>query len=119
MPAHRIDVHAHYFGGAVAGPAGKQPAPGGRAPWSAEATLEAMERTGTAVQISSVPFTPQSQGGSEAKGLARRINEDLATVIGRHPDRFGGLACLPGDDPTPSSMNSRTRWTSCTSTGSP
>ncbi|GAA2819279.1 amidohydrolase family protein [Streptomyces showdoensis] len=97
MPAHRIDVHAHYFGGAVAAQAAKQPSPGNRAPWSAEATLEAMERTETAVQILSVPFTPQ--GGSEAKGLARRINEDLAHLIGRHPQRFGALACLPGDDP--------------------
>lgn len=58
-----------------------------------------MERTGTAVQILSVPFTPQSQSGGDAKGLARRINEDLATLIEQHPDRFGALACLPGDDP--------------------
>lgn len=99
MPAHRIDVHAHYFGGAVAAAAGKQRTPGAGAAWSAEATLEAMERTGTAVQILSVPFTPQSQGGDDAKSLARRINEDLTTLIGQHPERFGGLACLPGDDP--------------------
>ncbi|MFK0181852.1 amidohydrolase family protein [Streptomyces xanthochromogenes] len=99
MPAHRIDVHAHYFGGAVAAPAGKQPAPGARAPWSAEATLEAMERTGTAVQILSVPFTPQSQGGADARALARRINEDLAVLIEKYPGCFGALACLPGDDP--------------------
>lgn len=99
MPAHRTDVHAHYFGGTVAGPAGKQPAPGPRAPWSAQATLEAMERTQTAVQILSVPFIPQSQNGGDARALARRINEELATVIEQHAKRFGGLACLPGDDP--------------------
>ncbi|MFJ8148718.1 amidohydrolase family protein [Streptomyces sp. NPDC096048] len=94
-----MDVHAHYFGGAIAAPAWKQPAPGARAPWSSEATLEAMERTGTAVQILSVPFIPRSRNGGDARALARRINEDLATLIEQHPERFGGLACLPGDDP--------------------
>ncbi|WP_435243597.1 amidohydrolase family protein [Streptomyces cucumeris] len=78
---------------------GEQPAPGERAPWSAEATLEAMERTGTAVQLLSVPFIPRSQNGGDARALARHINEDMAALIGEHPERFGGLACLPGDDP--------------------
>ncbi|MFI8343330.1 hypothetical protein ACIF8W_25165 [Streptomyces sp. NPDC085639] len=39
-----------------------------------------MERTGTAVQILSVPFIPQSQGGVDASPPARRISEELAIL---------------------------------------
>jgi hypothetical protein len=75
MPALRIDVQAHYFGGVLAGPSGKRLAPGANTPWTAQATLEAMQRADTAVQVLSVLFSPRSEDGVDARVLARRINE--------------------------------------------
>jgi aminocarboxymuconate-semialdehyde decarboxylase len=60
----RIDVHAHYFGGAVAelistrGPATRP----GSQPWQADTTLDLMDRHGIATQLLSLPFTMTGQG---------------------------------------------------------
>ncbi|MEV0184714.1 amidohydrolase family protein [Streptomyces sp. NPDC050625] len=104
MTACRVDVHAHYFGGSVAEftKASGRPASRPRQrPWTPEETLAAMDRHRVATQILSVPFMPTSRGHKEdfAQKLSRRMNEECAELIERHPGRFGAFATLPGDNP--------------------
>lgn len=105
MPGHRIDVHTHYLGGAVARrfEAGFTLTGGYRmsVQWSPETALEFMDRHDIAAQVLSVPFaatsTPDDPGF--AQRFAREVNEEYAELISAHPDRFGAFAALPMDGP--------------------
>ncbi|MEU7365933.1 amidohydrolase family protein [Streptomyces hygroscopicus] len=102
MCAHRIDVHAHYFGGSVSALTTAKGAPPAlaAAPWTPQGALAAMDRHQVAAQILSVPFTATSEGQEAgfARTLCRRINEELAELTEQYPGRFGAFASLPGDN---------------------
>ena len=63
--------------------------------------LEDMDRFGIQTMVLSLS-QPGVQGIFErdkAVDAARRLNDELAEVVGRHPRRFAGLAALPLQDP--------------------
>lgn len=74
---------------------------GGIAPpaWSVEGAIGLMDEAGIDFAITSIS-TPGVHLGDNAKArsLARRCNELSATLMQRHPDRFGGFACIPLPD---------------------
>lgn len=100
---HRIDVHHHILppeyvgalaglgitgGGGIAFPA-----------WSAESTLEMMDRQGIAAAVTSVSSPGVHFGeASFARDLARRCNETSAALVAAYPSRFGAFATLPLPD---------------------
>lgn len=97
MPHDRfssIDVHAHFLP-ASSGPAGT-PSEYFKAPvnsvWSANQAIAFMDEVGTDVQMLSYPVPPTSTD------QVRVYNEDGASVVKAHPDRFGLLASLPMTD---------------------
>jgi predicted TIM-barrel fold metal-dependent hydrolase len=69
--------------------------------WTPEAALEYMDRHEIAAQILPMPmtFTGAPDDPQFGTRLSRQINEEYAELIGRHPDRFGAFATLPGDGP--------------------
>src|SRR5216684_1058453 len=85
-----IDVHSHIITnlGAQA-PTDKLP------PWSIEQSLSIMDANGIAASVLSLPDSASHAKGPEACQLARRINEQLAGIVSRHPTRFGAMATLP------------------------
>ncbi|HVO13925.1 MAG TPA: amidohydrolase family protein [Alphaproteobacteria bacterium] len=104
MTAHRIDVHHHILppeyvalvGDARIGPlilAGKTPT------WSAELSIEAMERNGIATAITSISAPGLWFGDAQStRNLCRHCNEFAATIRRDHPGRFGMFASLPLPD---------------------
>jgi 6-methylsalicylate decarboxylase len=105
MPGRNlVDIHAHFLTGdylAALDAAGlKENVDGFPTPdWSAASALDRMDAWGikTAMLSISAPgivFVPM--GGKPT--LARKINDELATIVAAHPDRFGGLAILPLPD---------------------
>jgi 6-methylsalicylate decarboxylase len=91
-----IDVHSHPilpFGqGAPVGPGQQQP------DWSVESALSYMEEHDIAACVLSDPDSANHATGQEARDIARRVNETLADIVSRHPNRFGAVATLPGQD---------------------
>ena len=85
-----IDVHSHIITnlGSQA-PMDKLP------PWSIEQSLSLMDANGIAASVLSLPDSVNHAKGSEACQLARRINEQLADIVSKHPTRFGAMATLP------------------------
>ena len=85
-----IDVHSHIITnlGSQA-PMDKLPA------WSIEQSLSLMDANGIAASVLSLPDSAGHAKGSEACQLARRINEELADIVSKHPSRFGAMATLP------------------------
>jgi 6-methylsalicylate decarboxylase len=85
-----IDVHSHIITnlGAQA-PTAKLP------PWSVEQSLSLMDANGIAASVLSLPDSADHAKGSQACELARRINEQLADFVSKHPTRFGAMATLP------------------------
>jgi len=85
-----IDVHSHIITnlGSQA-PMDKLP------PWSIEQSLSIMDANGIAASVLSLPDSASHAKGPEACQLARRINEQLAGIVSRHPTRFGAMATLP------------------------
>ncbi len=85
-----IDVHSHIITnlGSQA-PMDKLP------PWSIEQSLSIMDANGIAASVLSLPDSASHAKGLEACQLARRINEQLADIVSRHPTRFGAMATLP------------------------
>src|SRR3979490_550770 len=83
-------VHAHIITnlGSQA-PMDKQPA------WSIEQALSLMDANGIAASVLSLPDSANHAKGTEACQLARRINEQLADIVSKHPTRFGAMATLP------------------------
>jgi predicted TIM-barrel fold metal-dependent hydrolase len=78
-----IDVHSHIITnlGSQA-PMDKLP------PWSIEQSLSLMDANGIAASVVSLPDSASHAKGPEACQLARRINEQLADIVSRHPTRF-------------------------------
>jgi len=63
--------------------------------------LEQMDAAGIDFQVLSL-FDPGVQGETDAAravDLARRANDNLAETVRENPDRFGGFAALPTQDP--------------------
>jgi predicted TIM-barrel fold metal-dependent hydrolase len=85
-----IDVHSHIITnlGSQA-PIDKLP------PWSVEQSLSLMDANGISASVLSLPDSASHAKGPEACQLARRINEQLADIVSRHPTRFGAVATLP------------------------
>jgi predicted TIM-barrel fold metal-dependent hydrolase len=85
-----IDVHSHIITnlGSQA-PMDKLP------PWSIEQSLSLMDANGIAASILSLPDSASHAKGPKACQLARRINEQLADIVSRHPTRFGAMATIP------------------------
>src|SRR5260370_30544261 len=85
-----IDVHSHIITnlGSQA-PMDKLP------PWSIEQSLSIMDANGISASVLSLPDSASHVKGPEACQLARRINEQLADIVSRHPTRFGAMATLP------------------------
>jgi predicted TIM-barrel fold metal-dependent hydrolase len=104
MTAHRIDVHHHILppeyvalvGDDRIGPlilAGRTPT------WSAELSIEAMERNGIATAITSISAPGLWFGDADStRNLCRHCNEFAATIRRDHPGRFGMFASLPLPD---------------------
>src|ERR1700716_486370 len=85
-----IDVHSHIITnlGSQA-PMDKLP------PWSIEESLSIMDANGISASVLSLPDSASHAKGMEACQLARRINEQLANIVSKHPTRFGATATLP------------------------
>src|SRR5258708_9175053 len=85
-----IDVHSHIITnlGSQA-PMDKLP------PWSIERSLSLMDANGISASVLSLPDAASDAKGPEACGLARRINEQLADIVSKHPTRFGAMATFP------------------------
>src|ERR1700686_3275846 len=85
-----IDVHSHIITnlGSQA-PMDKLP------PWSIEQSLSLMDANGISASVLSLPDSASHAKGPEACQLARRINEQLAEIVSKHPTRFGAMATLP------------------------
>src|SRR5216684_1342046 len=63
--------------------------------------LHHMDVMGVDVQVLSYPLSGlQVLPAAEAVPLARDANDQLATAIQAHPDRFAGFATLPTPDPS-------------------
>ncbi len=85
-----IEVHSHIITNL-----GSQ-APMDKLPtWSIEQSLAIMDANGIAASVLSLPDSASHAKGLEACQLARRINEQLADIVSRHPTRFGAMATLP------------------------
>lgn len=96
----RIDVHHHIiperYASALDDAGYAQVAGVDRPPWSAELSLEVMDKHGIEMAIGSIS-APGVHLGDDAKAanLARVCNEAAAELISQHPSRFGGFAVLP------------------------
>lgn len=65
-----------------------------------DARLEAMDAAGVDVQvISHTAPGMEWVAAREARAIAVEANDVLADAVGRHPDRYAGLAALPVTDP--------------------
>jgi 6-methylsalicylate decarboxylase len=85
-----IDVHSH-----IITTLGSQ-APMDKLPvWSIEESLSLMDENRIAASVLSLPESANHAIGAEACQLARRINEQLADIVSKHPTRFGAMATLP------------------------
>lgn len=67
----------------------------------ADMRLEQMDEYGMDMMILSLnsPAIQEIHDKNKAATIARKANEDLATAIQKHPDRFRGFAALPLQDP--------------------
>ena len=68
--------------------------------WDVDLRLRAMDASRVDLQALSVPpfCYFYSLEGRTAAGFARRLNDAIAAVVRRHPDRFIGLATVPLQD---------------------
>lgn len=101
----RIDVHTHYLGGVIARlfESGFSLTGGYKmsAQWDPASAIAFMDRHSIATQILSVPwvFTDPLNDAGFAARFCRQVNEEYATLISDHPDRFGAFAAIPADHP--------------------
>lgn len=63
--------------------------------------LAGMDAVGQAMAVLSInPPGVQPYPGADAVALARAVNDALAEIVGRHPDRFGALGTIPPQEPS-------------------
>src|SRR6267154_390932 len=85
-----IDVHSHVITNVGSqAPMDKLP------PWSIEESLSVMDANGISASVLSLPDSASQAKGPGACQLARRINEQLADIVSKHPTRFAAMATLP------------------------
>jgi len=98
MTTRRIDTHHHAVPPAYAAWLRSHAVDAGGLPipeWSPEASLEMMDQVGVETAVLSVSTPGVNLGDvSDARKWARRVNDDLATVVRDHPGRFGFFATL-------------------------
>lgn len=98
----RIDVHFHNippFYTEAARAAGRVPPRGSYPAWSPETSLEAMDRHGIEVAITSFVQSAGMLGhGPQYRDLTRRFNDYAAELCARWPSRFGAFASVPLPD---------------------
>jgi 6-methylsalicylate decarboxylase len=102
MPAHKIDVHAHYvppdYRQALLDHGHAQPDGFPVLPtWSPEEHLALMDRVGISTAMLSVS-SPGVAFGGDAVEWARSVNETGARTVSEHRGRFGLFASLPLPD---------------------
>jgi len=110
QPGHRIDLH-HHFGPptwvAAMREAGQLRSPANpmgllspaNTTWTAEQTLEDLDRGGGAAAIISITNPGLYLGDrAQARQLARECNDFGAEVVRDHPTRFGLFAAMPLPD---------------------
>lgn len=85
-----IDVHSHIITNL-----GSQATTDKLPPWSIEQSLSLMDANGISASVLSLPDSASHAKRPEACQLARRINEQLADIVSKHPTRFGAMATLP------------------------
>ena len=86
-----IDAHSHAILNIGRGaPTDRQPE------WSVPGALSYMDEHDIAACVISVPDAANHAVGQEARDIARRVNETLAGIVAKHPNRFGALATVPG-----------------------
>jgi len=66
--------------------------------WSVETHLRIMDAHDITASVLSWPRGAGFLRGQPARDLARAMNEEFASIIARHPTRFGAFAVLPFDD---------------------
>jgi 6-methylsalicylate decarboxylase len=66
--------------------------------WSIEGHLRTMDANQISASVLSWPRGAGFLRGRPARDLARAMNEEFASIIARHPTRFGAFAVLPFDD---------------------
>jgi predicted TIM-barrel fold metal-dependent hydrolase len=86
-----IDVHSHAILNI-----GEQVPLANQARWSVEGALSLIDANEIAVTILSVPGAANYAEDKKAVEISRRINEALAEIVAKHPERFGAIATLPG-----------------------
>src|SRR5262245_29462922 len=98
-----VDIHAHFLTKAYLAAmhaAGVDNVDGFPLPdWSVDSALSLMDQWGIQVQFLSISAPGiDFVKGEAARSLARAINNELAEIVSRHPDRFRGFAILPLPD---------------------
>lgn len=65
-----------------------------------EGRIQAMDEAGVGMQVLSLSY-PGVELFNPADGtaIARQVNDDMAEVIGKYPDRFSGFAAIAAQDP--------------------
>ena len=66
--------------------------------WDPATAIDVMDQNGIQAMLLSNPVGTKDFTSSEAVPLARQMNEELASIIQRHPTRFGAFAVLPLQD---------------------
>ncbi|RZU37513.1 aminocarboxymuconate-semialdehyde decarboxylase [Streptomyces sp. BK022] len=103
MPnAARVDVHTHVvppFWGDALPSHGGDPSGWATPAWSPEAHLAYMDDQKIATSVLSLT-APSVVGwqGQARRDMARGVNEYVAELVGRYPDRFGNFATVPLPD---------------------
>jgi predicted TIM-barrel fold metal-dependent hydrolase len=98
-----IDIHAHFLTKSYLDAmreAGVDSVDGFPMPdWSPDSAIAHMDQWGIATQILSISAPGiDFVSGEVARKLTRTINEELAAIVARRPDRFRGFALLPLPD---------------------
>jgi predicted TIM-barrel fold metal-dependent hydrolase len=102
MPAARIDTHSHVVPPEYATWLHRQGASAGGLPipsWDADSALSLMDRHEIATAVLSVSTPGVHLGdGTDARAMARHMNEYAAQMVRDHRGRFGFFATLPLPD---------------------
>lgn len=98
-----IDIHAHFLTKTYLDTmhaAGVDTVDGFPMPdWSPDSAIALMDSWGIATQILSISAPGiDFVSGEAARTLSRKVNEELAEIVARRPDRFRGFALLPLPD---------------------